>query len=156
MASLTITLAGAPQGKGRARGVLRAGRIGHYTPAATRSYEAMVRSAAMDALAGRPPLDLPLQFDLRAVFPVPGSWSERKRQKALAGEIKPAKRPDLDNIAKTWNDALIGVVYRDDALIVQMSLVKRYGPRPLVTVTVTPMETAVRITEGTAMLLPAA
>jgi Holliday junction resolvase RusA-like endonuclease len=149
---ITITLLGPPQGKGRARAFVRGGQIGHYTPAATVSYEGMVRTAAMDALSGRPPIDAPVEFVLDAVFPVPGSWSERKRQQALAGKIAPGKKPDLDNIAKVWNDALNAVVYRDDALIVRMSLEKRYGARPLVTVTVRPMEKPARITEGTTML----
>jgi hypothetical protein len=52
---ITISLAGLPQGKGRAPSYVRGGRIGHFTPEKTRSYENMIRSAAMDALAGRPP-----------------------------------------------------------------------------------------------------
>ena len=135
---VTVTLAGAPQGKGRARSYLRGGRIRHYTPEPTRSYEGMIRTAAMDALGDRRPIDAPVAFELTAVFPVPASWSGRKRQRALDGEIKPGK-PDLDNIAKAWSDACNGVVYRDDSLICNMALAKRYGLAPQVSVTVTPM-----------------
>jgi Holliday junction resolvase RusA-like endonuclease len=137
--AITISLAGAPQGKGRARAFVRGGHVGHYTPEKTRSYEGMIRTAAMDALGSRPPLDEPIEFVLRAVFPVPASWSARKQQQAIAGQIKPGKKPDLDNIAKAWNDALNGVAYRDDALIVRMALEKHYGPQPLVMVTVQPI-----------------
>ena len=133
---ITIILQGHPQGKGRARAFVRGGHVGHYTPEKTRTYEGMIRTAAMDAVGDRAPLDEPVDFELRAVFPVPASWSERKRQQAIIGEIKPGKKPDLDNIAKAWNDALNGVVYRDDALICRMTLDKRYGPQPLVVVTV--------------------
>ncbi|MDE5460189.1 RusA family crossover junction endodeoxyribonuclease [Bradyrhizobium sp. CSS354] len=139
MEPVTITLAGQPQGKGRARAFLRGGHIGHYTPEKTRSYEGMIRTAAMDAIAGRPALDEPIEFVLRAIFPVPASWSARKRQQALTGEIKPGKKPDLDNIVKAWNDALNGVAYRDDSLICRMTSEKRYGPQPLVVVTVRPI-----------------
>lgn len=139
MEPVTITLAGAPQGKGRARAFLRGGHIGHYTPEKTRSYEGMIRTAAMEAIGSRSPLDQPLEFVMRAVFPVPASWSQRKQQQALTGDILPGKKPDLDNIAKAWNDALNGVVYRDDALIVRQILEKRYGPQPLVVVTVRPI-----------------
>src|SRR5260370_10883946 len=138
---ITISLMGAPQGKGRARAFMRGGHIGHYTPEKTRTYEGMIRTAAMDELAGRLPFDEPVEFVLRAVFPVPASWSERKRQMAITGDIKPGKKPDLDNIAKAWNDALNGVIYRDDSLICQMTLDKRYGPQPLVVVTVKPVAT---------------
>jgi Holliday junction resolvase RusA-like endonuclease len=100
----------------------------------------MIRTAAMDEIAGRLPFDEPVEFVLRAVFPVPASWSERKRQMAITGDIKPGKKPDLDNIAKAWNDALNGVAYRDDSLICRMMLDKRYGPQALVVVTVKPIE----------------
>jgi Holliday junction resolvase RusA-like endonuclease len=137
---ITISLSGPPQGKGRARAFLRSGHIGHYTPEKTRSYEGMIRTAAMEAIGDRPPIDQPIEFVLRAIFQVPASWSQRKQQQAILGEIKPGKKPDLDNIAKAWNDALNGVVYRDDALIVRMALEKRYGPQALVAVTVRPIE----------------
>jgi Holliday junction resolvase RusA-like endonuclease len=139
---ITISLQGPPQGKGRARAFVRAGHVGHYTPEKTRTYEGMIRTAAMDELAGRLPLDEPVEFVLRAIFPVPASWSERKRQQAITGDIKPGKKPDLDNIAKAWNDALNGVAYRDDSLICRMTLDKRYGPQALVVVTVKPIGAA--------------
>ena len=141
---ITISLQGPPQGKGRVRAFLRGAQIGHYTPEKTRTYEGMIRTAAMQELGNRPPLDEPVEFILRAVFPVPPSWSERKRQMALFGEIKPGKKPDLDNIAKAWNDALNGVAYRDNSLICQMTLDKRYGTQPLVVVTVRPVEGGTR------------
>jgi Holliday junction resolvase RusA-like endonuclease len=134
--AITISLQGPPQGKGRARSFVRGGRIGHYTPQKTRSYEALIFGAAIDAMGNRLPLDEAVMIDMRAIYPVPASWSERKRQRALIGEIRPTIKPDLDNVAKAWNDALNGVVYRDDSLICRMSLEKHYGPQPLVMVTV--------------------
>jgi Holliday junction resolvase RusA-like endonuclease len=133
---ITIGLQGAPQGKGRARAFIRGGRIGHYTPQKTRSYESMIFGAAIDAMGGRPPFDEAVTIEMRAIYPIPASWSERKRQKALIGDIRPTTKPDLDNIAKAWNDAMNGVVYTDDACVVLMLLEKRYGPQPLVMVTV--------------------
>jgi Holliday junction resolvase RusA-like endonuclease len=81
----------------------------------------MIRAAAMDAFAGRPPLDWPVEITLRADFPVPPSWLQRKRQLALISKIRPGKRPDLDNILKNWLDGLSGASFVDDALIVRMS-----------------------------------
>jgi Holliday junction resolvase RusA-like endonuclease len=133
---VTVMLAGEPQGKGRARAYRRGDYIGHYTPEKTRTYEGMIRAAAMDALGNKAPFKDPVEFVLRAVFPVPTSWSGKKRERALVGDLKPGKKPDLDNIAKAWNDALNSVVYRDDSLICRMTLEKRYGPQALVVVTV--------------------
>jgi Holliday junction resolvase RusA-like endonuclease len=136
---VTVMLAGEPQGKGRARAFRRGNHIGHYTPEKTRTYEGMIRTAAMESLGNKAPFEDPVEFVMRAVFPVPASWSGKKRDRALLGELKPGKKPDLDNIAKAWNDALNGVVYRDDSLICRMTLDKRYGPQALVVVTVRPL-----------------
>jgi len=139
---ITISLLGAPQGKGRARAFMRGGHIGHYTPEKTRTYEGMIRVAAMHELGDKPAFDQPVEFVLRAIFPVPPSWPQRKRLAAIVGELQPGKKPDLHNIAKAWNGALNGVVYRDDALITRMTLEKRYGPQALVVVTVRPIDVA--------------
>lgn len=130
---VTVVLAGNPRGKERAR----ATRNGHhYTPKATRTYEADIRIMAQQAMGGRRPFDCPVEFVMRAVFEVPPSWSKKKQAAALCGLVKPTVKPDWDNISKAWNDALNGVVYRDDSLVVKASVEKRYGPAPLVVATV--------------------
>jgi Holliday junction resolvase RusA-like endonuclease len=68
---------------------------------------------------------------------VPQSWSAKKRAAALAGAIRPAKRPDLDNIAKML-DALNEVVWRDDAQVVSGLIEKLYSDRPRLRVEVGP------------------
>lgn len=133
---VTITLVGAPQGKGRTRAFLRDGHIGHHTPALTRSYEGMIRTAELDAMGNRPSFDQRIEFVLRSVFRVPAPWSAKPRNQAIVGEIKPGKKPDLDNIEKAWRDALNSVVFRDDALITRAVLEKTYGLQPLVVVMV--------------------
>lgn len=134
-----ITLSGDPQGKGRARAFRRGNFIGHYTPEKTRTYEGMIRTAAMDSMAGRPPISDPVEIELSAVFAVPASWSQKKRAQAIAGELRPAKKPDADNIVKAWTDAMNGVVFADDCQIVKGSFAKVYGPAALVSVTVRPI-----------------
>jgi hypothetical protein len=96
---VTITLVGAPQGKGRTLPFFRGGHVGDHAPAVTRSHEGMLRTAAMDAMGSRLPFDQPIEFIWRVVFPVPASWSTKPRNQAIVGE-KRGKKPDLDNIAK--------------------------------------------------------
>ena len=117
--SITFELAGHPQGKGRARAYRRGNFIGHYTPEKTRSYEGMIRTAAMEAMGSHHPLDCPVQVTLCAFFDIPKSFSKKKRAAAITGEIKPAKKPDIDNIIKAWVDAMNGVVFKDDCQIVR-------------------------------------
>lgn len=141
---LVVKLAGQPIGKGRPRSriVSPPGRppfITVYTDAETRKYEDALRAAAIDAMAGRPILDGYLEVILFAYFTIPESWSEKKREAARIGLIRPDVKPDFDNIAKTL-DALspyrdprtkikVPVAWRDDAIIVDARQVKIYARR---------------------------
>lgn len=133
---VTVVLSGNPQGKGRARAYRVGNFIKHYTPEKTRTYEGMIRTAAMDVMGDRPPISDAIEFDLCAVFSIPQSWPDKKQLRAMSGELKPTKKPDADNILKTWADAMNGVVFVDDCQIVKATLRKCYGDRPGVTVTV--------------------
>lgn len=138
MDPVAFVVAGHPQGKGRARALVRHGHIAHYTPEKTRSYESMIRGAAMDAMAGRAPIAVPVVMQVAAFFAVPQSWSKKRRDAALAGEALPGKKPDLSNVVKAAEDAINGVVLIDDALIVASYAVKRYSDRPRLDVLVKP------------------
>jgi len=93
------------------------------------------------AMRGRGPMDGALALDLRAVFEIPASWSQRKKDRALLGEIRPTVKPDMDNIIKGICDAMNKIVYGDDAQIVDYSGCKKvYGLQPLVVVTVRPVQ----------------
>lgn len=140
--AITIYVAGEPQGKGRARSriVQARGRqfVSTYTPAKTRNYETTLLLAAQDVMAGRDPLDGPLQVELTAVFAVPSSWSGKKQRLALAGVVRPCVAPDWDNIGKCC-DGLNGVVFRDDKQIVDGWVAKLYGTQPGITIVVRPL-----------------
>jgi len=77
---------------------------------------------------------------LVAIFPVPASWSRRKRADALAGVIRPTVKPDGDNIQKCC-DAFNGVIWRDDAQVVTWTGRKIYGERPGLHIEVLPIIT---------------
>lgn len=124
---LTITIPGEPIGKGRPKFSRAAGRA--YTPAKTVNAEAFVKSEAVRQV-GQVCLEGPLKLRLVAVCSVPASWSKKKQAAALAGEVLPTGKPDLDNIAKLYADALNGILWRDDSQIVGMELRKVYGEHP--------------------------
>ncbi len=130
---IIIELAGVPVGKGRARFVRATGRA--YTPGKTRDYENNLRLTAQVCMIGRAPLEGPLSIAVQALFPVPASWSKKKREAALAGAIRPTVKPDADNLLKVL-DACNEIVWRDDKQIVHASISKRYGERASYRVTV--------------------
>lgn len=141
---LVVRLPGQPMGKGRPRSRIvdvpgRKPFVTVYTDSDTRKYEDALRAAAIDAMRGRPTLDGYLEVILFAYFTIPDSWSEKKKEAARAGIIRPDVKPDFDNIAKTL-DALspyrdprtkikIPVAWRDDAIIVDARQVKIYARR---------------------------
>jgi Holliday junction resolvase RusA-like endonuclease len=118
-----IKLPGVPAGKGRPRFSRRTGHA--YTPEKTRSYESMLQGAAIEAMAGRPPIEGPVRVSIEAHFPVPVSWSKKKQAEALAGDIRPG-RPDWDNLGKML-DAFNEVVWRDDSQVAAGSISKFYS-----------------------------
>lgn len=120
-------VAGAPVGKGRPRFSKASGRA--FTPQKTANAEAFVKSEALRQV-GQPVLVGPLELQLIATATVPDSWSNKKRAAALAGELKPTGKPDLDNLAKLYADALNGILWKDDSQLVRMALEKRYGEVP--------------------------
>jgi Holliday junction resolvase RusA-like endonuclease len=122
-----ITVPGVPTGKGRPKFVKATGRA--YTPKSTASRENAVGSAAASAWRA-PPSDAPFDVTVTLVLPVPPSWSKKKQAAALAGDVPPTAKPDLDNAVKLVADALNEIVWRDDKQITRLTAVKRYGITP--------------------------
>ena len=122
---IRILVPGVPVGKGRPRMT----RTGHaYTPEKTRVYEDRIALYGHQAMGGKPPLKGYLTIQVEAVFPVPESWSKKKKKMALDGKLFPG-RPDIDNILKAI-DGLNGIVWKDDAQICALSARKVYGEIP--------------------------
>lgn len=119
---ITIVVPGVPIGKGRPRFA----RTGHaYTPEKTRHYEAMLRDLAAQAMLHREPFTGPIAVMLTAVFPIPESWSNKKKARAEWHTT----RPDADNILKLC-DGLNQIVWADDNQIAIATVIKKYGRSP--------------------------
>jgi len=66
------------------------------------------------------------QIDLRLkyCFTPPKSWSSKKKQASLGGPK--LSKPDLSNLIKFTEDALNGVLWEDDRLIIRVQAEKVY------------------------------
>ena len=140
LTNVAFTVPGEPQGKGRPRVGRVAGHAHLFTPAKTAAYEGLVAHAAQQAMRGAPPIDGPCFIDLTVACAVPASWSNRKRASALAGEVRPTKKPDADNVLKAVCDGINGVVWADDVQAVEVRLRKVYAVTPGVFVNVARIE----------------
>ncbi len=127
---IKLTIPGKPMAKQRPR-VLKNGIT--YTPKETVNYETLVRQLYI-AEHFQKQLDGPLQAFIKAYFPIPKSASKVKKAAMEAGEIRPIKRPDWDNIGKLITDALNNLAYHDDSQIVSCTVEKYYSEQPRVEV----------------------
>ncbi len=146
MARLAFSIAGEPRGKGRPRTRVVKARSGAafanvYTDTETRKYEAAIKTAAVQAMAGAAPLDGPLTIALRFRFSVPSSFSKAKRARILALQEAYFGAFDADNLAKSLLDGLNGVCFHDDKQALDLLVSKRPHARPGVDIVITPFET---------------
>lgn len=63
-------------------------------------------------------LEGPIWLGVKPYFPIPKSWSKKKREAALAGELPHTTKPDLDNVIKQIKDVMQGIYYKNDSQIV--------------------------------------
>lgn len=133
-ATVYFVVYGNPVGKGRPRATSRGGFVRMYTDAKTLGFESAVADEARIAMRDWQAFETPMQLQLSAYYPIPKSWSKKKRQMAMDGEIHPQVKPDLDNVMKAVLDAMNGVVYVDDSQVINMVATKRYSSDPRVEV----------------------
>lgn len=101
---------GKPVAKGRPRFAMAGHRIIAYTPDATRAWERMAAQIAKIAMRGNPPLGCPVRIEIHAVLAPPKRDPGRKHH---------VQKPDLDNICKGAVDSMNGIIFADDAQIVE-------------------------------------
>lgn len=132
MRPVCFTVPGPPQGKARPRVVrAKSGTSLTYTPDKTVAYEELVRIRYKAAAQGfRFPDDAQVVVQITARYPIPVSKSKKTRAAMRSGQIKPAKKPDCDNIVKIICDALNGFAYKDDAQVVLAQIAKEYADEP--------------------------
>jgi Holliday junction resolvase RusA-like endonuclease len=133
---LSITIPGVPVAKGRPRFTTQGGFARSYTPAKTQRYEDLIRTEAANAMNGNAPLSEPVCMSITAYVQPPKSMSKKKRLDAIEGTLKPTTRPDADNYAKAALDGCNAIIFRDDSLVTDLIVRKRYSERPRLVITV--------------------
>lgn len=127
---------GEPKGKGRPR-FSRVGKFTKtYTDAKTKMYEDKIASAARLHIYPKEPLETPLSITLILHVGVPKSYSKKRTTDCLTGKEWPTKKPDVDNVAKAFLDAMNGIVYKDDVQVIRLHVYKKYSIDPHVHITI--------------------
>ncbi|WP_136474530.1 RusA family crossover junction endodeoxyribonuclease [Pseudomonas sp. DG56-2] len=142
LSPVSFRVPGEPQGKGRPR----IGKVGQhsrmFTPQKTVAYEGVVALAAQTVMQGRELLQGAVMVEMRIIVSIPQSMSKKRKAMALAGDIFPIKKPDVDNVEKAIFDAINGVVWKDDVQVVDVFKRKRYGETPGVHVRIVQLQEA--------------
>lgn len=127
MDTIQFTIPGAAVGKGRPKFARRGNFVTTYTPEKTASFENLVKLKAQEAMHGKPPIDCAVAVTIRLNVTPPASWSQKKQRAALAGEVLPTSKPDVDNCLKAIMDACNEIVWKDDKQAVDVMVSKRYA-----------------------------
>lgn len=133
---MIFEIAGEPMGKQRPKFSRVGGFVKTYTPKETVNYEQWVKLCYKQA-GGEYFGENELCIDIMAFIKTPKSFSKKKTEQAKNGELRPTKKPDIDNILKIICDSLNGVAYKDDKQIVSASISKHYTtlePKVIVTI----------------------
>ena len=76
------------------------------------------------------PIKSALDVTINAYMPIPKSMPKKARELAISGAIRPAKKPDPDNIGKHALDCMNGIFWDDDRQIVGLTVRKFYSENP--------------------------
>ena len=127
-------------GKAQAKQRPRMGRSGIvYTPKETLVYENYVKMCYSDYANqfGWLPYENQVRAEIEVLVAVPKSDSKTKKKAKIEGMIRPAVKPDCDNLAKSILDSLNGLAYRDDKQVVELFVKKYYAENAEVRVRLT-------------------
>lgn len=147
---IKFTVYGKAAAAGSKRGFVRGGRALIVDASkASRPWKKKVAEDALDVMridGGdelRPPLEGPLCVDMTFYMPRPKAHFGTGRNAAVlkpTAPLYPTKIPDRGKLARGVEDALSGIVYKDDAQIVDGVIQKRWTTdRERVEITITEM-----------------
>lgn len=134
MTTYELIIPGKAVAKGRPRFSRKTGVA--FTPQTTILAENWAKTCCLDQI-GTPRLEGPLAVRMVVSVEIARSWSKKKQALALEGSLMPTGKPDLDNVAKLYLDALNGMMWMDDSQIVLFSMEKKYAAAPQVHLKVT-------------------
>lgn len=88
------------------------------------------------------PITGPVNAIITFYYPIPVSWSKKKRIQAHLGQLQPTVKPDLDNCVKGVYDALNKVAWKDDNLVISTIARKLYSEEPRIVIRIEEVKAA--------------
>lgn len=132
---IRFTVYGIPVAQGRPRATNINGHVVVYDPGKSKRYKDYIRLAASNH-APEKLLEGPIALWVKVYRPIPKSFSKKKQKLAEIGRIRPTTKPDVSNYIKIIEDALNGVIWKDDSQIVRLLVDKYYSEKPRIEIEV--------------------
>lgn len=131
---ITFTVYGDPQAQGRPRASVQGGRVRMYDPTESRDYKQYVSLIASQHRP-RELIESAVSLTVKVYRPIP-KLSKVKHQQAVEGILRPKSKPDLSNYIKGVEDALEGILLKNDSQVVDYGdSGKWYGEVPRIEIT---------------------
>lgn len=125
---MKLTFDIAPQAQARPRATRMGKGIRLYDPKKTADFKKQLRLLAQAKQIE--PLEDALRMEIWFYRPVQKSISKKEHDRRTTGLARPIVKPDTDNYIKSTLDALNGVLWKDDAQIVDLNTHKFYSDNP--------------------------
>lgn len=110
-----------------------------YDSKRSKDNKAFIASCAVQ-VKPKEPLDCDLEVEIIFYRELLKSFSKKKIEQALAGQLRPNTKPDIDNYVKAVFDGINGIIWKDDARVVDLKTSKYYSDRPRTEVIVRTLE----------------
>nr|WP_278772487.1 RusA family crossover junction endodeoxyribonuclease [Limosilactobacillus mucosae] len=138
MIKLILPIEPVAQARPRARRFGRGIRL--YDPPKTATFKRKLHKLAKASYHGKP---LDGEIYLKVVFyrKIQKSISKKEHDRRASGAHRPIVKADLSNYLKSFEDALNGVLWKDDAMIVHEEIDKYYSDKPRIEVEIYAKET---------------
>lgn len=134
---INLVYYGEPKAQPRAKARVINGNVSFHDPASSLK-QFVVEQLTSQLGKDFKPIEKELYFEVRYYRAMPKSISGTRVKRVLAelGAIRPTCKPDLDNYEKLLYDAVNGVLFTDDSLIVKGNHEKFYSIKPRVEITI--------------------
>lgn len=126
---IAFTVFGTPAPAGSKRALLAPGSsrpVVVDASTSTKPWQAAVRAEAAAVMDGRPLINSAVWVEMRFFFPRPKAHYGTKGLRESAPEYR-TQKPDVIKLARAAEDALTGVLWRDDSQVVSAQLRKGWG-----------------------------
>ncbi len=135
MKEIKFAIVGPVQAQQRPRFSRQNGHVRTYDDKKSRTYKAHVQKCAA-RYAPEQLIDSAIELHIDVFHKLQQSGSKQLKADKLAHRVRPTVKPDLDNLAKGIKDALTGMIWRDDAQVVSLTVRKFYAVDPRAEITI--------------------